>query len=160
MEEIYKEYSKKVYSYLLSLSKDENIAEELLQETFYSAVKNITKFRNESSVKTWIYAIAKNKWIDYCKKMKKINEVEMCENDQNIISKNTLEDDYLNKSELLEICNKIHKMDEKFKEVVYLRLFTNFSFKEIASITGNTENYVRTIFFRAKNKLKEDKKNE
>lgn len=156
MEEIYKEYSKKVYSYLLSLSKDANIAEELLQETFYSAVKNINKFRNESSVKTWLYAIAKNKWIDYCKNMQKSNEVEINENSIELVSDKTIEDDYLNKSELLDVCKKIHKMDEKSKEVIYLRIFTNFSFKEIADIIGKTENYARTIFFRAKNKLKED----
>ena len=57
MEEIYKEYSKKIYSYLLSLTNNPDIAEELLQETFYSAVKNIKKFRNESSLKTWLYTI-------------------------------------------------------------------------------------------------------
>lgn len=156
MEEIYKEYSKKVYSYLLSLTNDEDVAEELLQETFYSAIKNINKFRKESSIRTWIYRIAKNKWIDYCKKKKKLNEVEICENDIDFYSNNTLEDDYLNKSDLLEVCKKIHKMDEKSKEVIYLRIFTNFSFKEIAEIIGKTENYSRTIFFRAKNKLKED----
>ena len=73
MEEIYKEYSKKVYRYLLTLTNNEDVAEELLQETFYSAVKNINKFRKESSIKTWLYVIAKNKWIDYCKKEKKSN---------------------------------------------------------------------------------------
>ena len=156
MEEIYREYSKKVYSYLLSLTNDENIAEELLQETFYSAIKNINKFRKDSSVKTWLYAIAKNKWIDYYKKMKKTNQIEIYEESKDILSRNTLEEDYVSKSELIDICKKIHKMDEKSKEVVYLRLFTNFSFKEIASIIEKKEEYARIIFFRAKNKLKED----
>ncbi len=158
MEEIYKEYSKKIYSYLLSLTNNPDIAEELLQETFYSAVKNIKKFRNESSLKTWLYTIAKNKWIDYCKRTKKLNEVEITENSDDISSNTTLEEDYLNKNELFNICKRIHKMDEKTKEVVYLRIFTNFSFKEIASIIGKTEEHARTIFFRAKNKLKEDLK--
>lgn len=61
MEEIYKEYAQKVYSYLLNLTNNKDIAEELLQETFYSAVKNINKFKYESSIKTWLYVIAKNK---------------------------------------------------------------------------------------------------
>lgn len=160
MEEIYKDYSKKIYIYLLSLTNNQDIAEELLQETFYSAIKNIEKFRNESSLKTWLYTIAKNKWIDYCKKMKKLNEVEIAENSEDISSNTTLEDDYLNKNELFNICKRIHKMDEKTKEVVYLRVFTNFSFKEISSIIGKTEEHARTIFFRAKNKLKEDLKDE
>ena len=65
MEEIYKEYSKYVFNYLLSFTNNVEIAEELMQETFYSAIKNIHKFRNDSSLKTWLYRIAKNKWIDY-----------------------------------------------------------------------------------------------
>ena len=49
MEEIYKEYSKIVYNYLLSLTGNSEIAEELMQETFYNAVKNINKFRNREN---------------------------------------------------------------------------------------------------------------
>lgn len=77
MEEIYKEYSKYVFNYLLSLTNNAEIAEELMQETFYSAIKNIHKFQNNSSLKTWLYKIAKNKLIDYCKKNKKIKEIDI-----------------------------------------------------------------------------------
>ncbi len=156
MEEIYKEYAKRIYTYLLSLAKDEYIAEELLQETFYSAIKNINKFRNESSIKTWLFTIAKNKWIDYCKKNKKLLETPIYEKEQDILCSTSFEEDFLNKNELLDVCKQIHKLDEKSKEVVYLRLFTNFSFKEIANIIGKTEENTRIIFFRAKNKLKGD----
>ena len=75
MEEIYKEYSKIVYNYLLSFTNNTDTAEELMQETFYSAVKNINKFRKEASVKTWLCKIAKNKWIDYYNKIQKSNIV-------------------------------------------------------------------------------------
>ena len=156
MEDIYKEYAKRIYTYLLSLAKDEYIAEELLQETFYSAIKNINKFRNESSIKTWLFTIAKNKWIDYCKKNKKLLETPIYEKEQDILCSTSFEEDFLNKNELLDVCKQIHKLDEKSKEVVYLRLFTNFSFKEIANIIGKTEENTRIIFFRAKNKLKGD----
>lgn len=160
MEEIYKEYSKKVYRYLLSLTNNEDVAEELLQETFYSAVKNINKFRKESSIKTWLYVIAKNKWIDYCKKEKKSNEIEIYEKVQDIIYDKSIEEDLLIKNKLLSICQKIHGLDEKSREVIYLRMFTNFSFKEIGSIIGKTEEHSRSIFFRAKSKLKEVLKDE
>ena len=71
MKEIYEECSKTIYKYLLTLTNNVEIAEELLQETFYSAVKNINKFRGDSNIKNWLYKIAKNKWLDYCKKNKK-----------------------------------------------------------------------------------------
>ena len=71
MKEIYEECSKTIYKYLLTLTNNVEIAEELLQETFYSAVKNINKFRGDSNIKNWFYKIAKNKYIDYYKKNKK-----------------------------------------------------------------------------------------
>lgn len=71
MKEIYEGYSKTIYKYLLTLTNNVEIAEELLQETFYSAVKNINKFRGDSNIKNWLYKIAKNKYIDYYKKNKK-----------------------------------------------------------------------------------------
>lgn len=159
MDEIYKEYSKSVYVYLLSLTKNENIAEDLLQETFYSAVKNINKFRKESSMKTWLYSIARNKWIDYCKKNRKLKEIDEL-NEKDIISNRILEEEIINKNNLIDILKKLHNMNEKSKEIFYLRIFTNFSFKEIADIVGKTEENTRTIFFRVKNKLKEEFRNE
>lgn len=160
MEEIYKEYSKKVYSYLFSLSNDENIAEELLQETFYSAIKNVNKFKRESSVKTWLYAIAKNKWIDYYNKSREKKEVNLNEDDKILFSDDTIVEDYINKYELLNICKKIHNLDEKSKEIFYLRIGMNYSFKEIASIVENTEENVRVVFYRIKIKLREGLKDE
>lgn len=159
MEEIYKEYAKKIYNYLLNLTNDKDIAEELLQETFYSAVKNINKFKHESNIKTWLYTIAKNKWNDYYKKNKKSNEIQMIEESQDYLYA-TIEEEFLNKEELISVYRRIHKLDEKSKEIVYLRVGTNFSFKEIADLVGSTEENVRVIFHRAKIKLKEDLKNE
>ena len=79
MEEIYKDYFQYVFSYLLSFTNNPEIAEELTQETFYSVIKNIHKFQNNSSLKTWIYKIAKNKLIYYYKKIKKIKKMNIDE---------------------------------------------------------------------------------
>lgn len=155
MEEIYKKYAKKIYNYLLNLTNDEDIAEDLLQETFYSAVKNINKFKYESSIKTWLYTIAKNKWNDYYKKNKKSSEIQGIEENIDYLY-TTSEEEILDKEELISKYRRIHKLDEKSKEIVYLRIGTSFSFKEIAKIVGNTEENVRVIFHRAKIKLKED----
>lgn len=156
MKEIYEEYSKTIYKYLLTLTNNVEIAEELLQETFYSAVKNINKFRGDSNIKNWLYKIAKNKYIDYYKKNKKIKEIKIDECNENLLLDDSFEDKFENKEKLLNICKKIHRLDEKTKEVVYLRIGTNFNFREIGNIIGQSEDYARTIFYRAKIKLKEE----
>ena len=160
MEEIYKEYSYEIYKYLLSLTNDPETSEELLQETFYSAIKNINKFRGESSVKTWLYSIAKNKYIDYYKKSKKTKEIKIDECKDIFLLDTSFEEDYTKKEELLSVCKKVHTLDEKSKEIFYLRIGMNFSFKEIGKIIGKTEEYSRLIFYRIKKYIKEECNNE
>lgn len=160
MEEIYKEYSKYVFNYLLSLTNNAEIAEELMQETFYSAIKNIHKFQNNSSLKTWLYKIAKNKLIDYCKKNKKIKEIDIDKVDAKFLITNSLDESYEDRDELINLYKKIHRLDEKSKEVIYLRVKCEFNFREIGNIMGKSEEWTRITFYRAKIKLKEELKNE
>ena len=160
MEEIYKEYSKIVYNYLLSLSCNSEVAEELMQETFYNAVKNINKFRNESSMKTWLCRIAKNKWIDYLKKTKTVSEVSIDEIEEKFILVNSFEDEFTDQEKVIDLYKKIHNLDEKTREVIYLRIRADLGFKEIGEIMGESEAWARVTFYRAKVKLKEEFDNE
>lgn len=156
MEEIYKEYSKIVFCYLLSLTNNNEIAEDLTQSTFYSAVKSINKFRNESSLKTWLCKIAKNKWLDYYEKTKRCNETNIDEVNNKFLIEKSFEDDYADREDILNLYKKIHKLDEESKEVIYLRIRGELRFKEIGLIMGKSEEWVRITFYRAKIKLKED----
>ena len=61
---------------------------------------------------------------------------------------------------MIDVYKKIHKLDEKSKEVILLRIQGEFSFREIGNIMGKTEEWARITFYRAKIKLKEDLKNE
>ncbi len=160
MEEIYKEYSKIVYSYLISLTNNPEVAEELMQETFYSAVKNINKYRGEASLKTWLCRIAKNKWLDYLKKVKQTYEIGIDEIEEKFLLVNSFEEEFSNKESVLELYKKIHKLDEKTREVIYLRIRADLTFKEIGTIMGESEQWARVTFYRAKVKLKEEFENE
>ena len=82
-------------------------------------------------------------------------EIKINEWNENLLLDDSFEDKFENKEKLLNICKKIHRLDEKTKEVVYLRIGTNFNFRKISNIIGQSEDYARTIFYRAKIKLKE-----
>lgn len=159
MEEIYKEYSDIVYNYLLSLTNNVEIANELMQETFYSAIKNINKFRNESSLKTWLCKIAKNKWINYYKRSKEKNSISIDEINEALLVEKSFEDNLVEKEQIIELYKKIHKLDEPSKEVVYLRIKSELSFKDIGIIMGKSEEWARITFYRSKVKLKEEFEN-
>ena len=158
MEELYKENSKLVYNYLKSLCNDKELAEELTQETFYKAIKNINKFKGNSKISTWLCQIAKNLLINHKNKEKRLNIVSYDSDEQikNMLVDEKIEKDIENKNDLIGLYKKIHKLDEKTKEVIYLRIKGELSFKEIGEIFGKSEDWARITFYRGKIKLKED----
>lgn len=160
MDEIYNKYSKIVYNYLLGLTHNSALAEELMQDTFYSAIKNIHKFRNECNIKVWLCEIAKNKWLNKLKKdnRKKFNS--NFENIDNIVSLDTIEDNMISREEIIELYKNIHNLDETTREVIYLRIRAELSFKEIGLILNKSEEWSRVVFYRGKIKLKELMNNE
>ncbi len=154
MEEIYKMYSKLVYNYLYSLSNNTETSEELTQETFYRAIKGIKTFRNECDISVWLCQIAKNLWINYIKKENKTKIIEFDDNVENFL----IQDNIDNNIEAIQLYKEIHKLDEKTKEVVYLRILGGLSFKDISKILGKSEQWARITFYRGRIKLKEELK--
>ena len=155
MEEIYKEYFSIIYKYLCSLSHNENIAEELAQETFYRAVKNIKKYKGTCKMSTWLCQIAKNLWYTELKKEKRNLDIDI----EEMYESPDILEEYINKEQKMELYKKIAKLDDKTKEVIYLRL-NGVTFKEIGEILGKNENWAKIIFYRGKEKLKESEKYE
>ena len=154
MEDIYKEYFETVKKYLFCLTHNNDIAEELTQETFYKAVKNIHTFRDDCKVSVWLCKIARNTWLDSIRKNKKIKDIPEDKLFE-IESLETTEDTAISNHHKLELYKRIQKLDEKTKDVIYLRITGDLSFKEIGDIFNKTENWARTTFYRGKQKLKE-----
>lgn len=153
IEEIYKEYFEIVNKYLFCLTHNNDISEELTQETFYKAVRKIKTFRGQCKLSVWLCQIAKNLWYNELKKCRRIliTDEEYMLLLQN--EKNT-EDIVIENDEKSTLYQKMGKLDEKTKKVMYLRIIGEFSFKEIATILNKTENWARVTFYRGKEKLK------
>lgn len=160
MDAIYKKYCKCVYNFLYKLTNDIELSEELTQETFYTAIKKINTLNKKESIRTWLYQIAKNKWKDYLKKNKKAN-IDLDENTvENLVANYDIEEDMIAKDNIIEFYKKIHMLDIDTREIIYLKIIRNFTFKEISQILEKNEEWARTKFYRGKLKLKESLKNE
>lgn len=158
MEQIYKMHAKTVYRYLLSLTHNEDLAEEITQETFCQAIRCVGKYDGSCKVSTWLCSIAKNLWLAWIKKNKQIviSDVEI-ETDTVHSAENVVISD-MSKVELMR---KLHQLKEPFREIIYLRLSGDLSFREIGDIMGESENWARVNYFRGKERLmKEVKKDE
>ncbi|QUO32131.1 sigma-70 family RNA polymerase sigma factor [Faecalicatena sp. Marseille-Q4148] len=147
IEEIYEMYSRKVFLFLLSKTNNEDLAEELTQETFFQAVQCIDRFKENSSILTWLCGIAKNVWLKYLRKHQET--LSLREDILEIEDKKGINIQWEQK----EILQLIHDMNEPMREVMYLRLISNLSFYDIGEIIGKTENWTRVTFFRGKQKI-------
>ena len=152
MVEIYRKYMPQVYNFLFSLCHDAHLSEELTQETFFQALKSIDSFRGDCKIYVWLCSIAKHLWYNQCRKNKRIvdtDETFDIEDPQN------LEEQFIAGEEKVSLYKKMQNLDEKTREVMYLRITGELSFKEIGEILGKTENWARVTFYRGKSKLKE-----
>ena len=62
-DQIYQNCFDPVYRYVLSLSENPTVAEEITQETFFKALQSLDQFQGKSNLKSWLCAIAKNQWL-------------------------------------------------------------------------------------------------
>lgn len=155
IEKIYEQYCNTVYKYLFCLTHNEDIAEDLTQETFAIAVKEINKFKGNCKISVWLCQIAKHLWYKQLKKGRKDENISLEELKEEIPSHETIEDIVCKNEEKLKLFKDIQKLDEQAREVIYLRMVGNLNFIEIGEILGKTPNWARVTFYRAKQKIKE-----
>ena len=157
LEKLYLDYSDGLYKFLLYMTNDHLLAEELLQETFFQAIKSIHTFKSNCKIKTWLYQIAKYIYYQHHTK-NKINNQNFDES-LGYINEFYIPEKLLVKKENEKLINyAIMKLKEPYKEVVILRLYDHLSFKEIGEILSQTENWARVTFHRGKQKLQAELK--
>jgi len=151
-EDFYEQHAKNVYRYLFSLSGEADIAEELTQETFYQALKNMKTYRGDSTPQVWLCAIAKRLWF---KELDRRNRtVRMDESSfSHVAAPDDPAKEYEKQDERFTLYRAIRQLDADTREVIYLRLAGDFSFRDIGDILGRSEVWARVRFYRGKEEL-------
>lgn len=153
MEEIYKKYADMVYAYLFSLTGSPSISEELTQETFYRAIKNISGFQNKCKISTWLCQIARHTWYQYLEKKKRRKEISFHELDMDLPSFQNIEEEFLHRQDMAELYRRIWSLNPDARQVILLRITENLSFQEIGDLLNRSETWARVTFYRGKQKL-------
>lgn len=155
IEEIYEKYASLIKNYIYTITENDNLAEDIMQETFIVAINQIDKFRGDCEISVWLRSIAKKILYKETKKNKfentvSIDEIEISDNKK-------IDENYIRKENKVTIYKTLQKLDINTREVMYLRITGELSFKEIGQILNKSENWERVTFFRGKQKLdKED----
>ena len=149
--EIYTEYFTDVYKYVRSLSRDEAIAEEVTQETFFKAMRSAGQFNGSCKLYVWLCQIAKNTYFTLYQKSKRtmLTDMELHDNGPD------METDFIEKDTARLLHVQLHHMSEPYKEVFSLRVFGELPFYQIGELFGKTDGWARLIFHRAKKQLQE-----
>ena len=148
-EAVYREYFADVYQYVLALSRDEQTAEEVTQETFFKALTAIDSFRGDCQLRVWLCQIARNQYLTLCRERKRFGEAETEPGDSGI------EEGFADREAAKKLHRLLHDLPELYKEVFSLRTFGELSFSQIGELFGKTESWARVTYFRARQKLKE-----
>lgn len=150
-EVIYDEHFRDVYRFILSHSKNSQIAEDVVQDTFIKALKNINKLNDETKIKAWLFQIAKNTYLTHVSRSVKTVSIDEIE----IASARNEAMEFLNHDTAKRVRRLLHTMKEPYKEVFYLRVFAGLSFTEIAEIFENDQAWARQVYHRSKIMIKE-----
>ncbi len=153
MDEIFQQNAKIVYHFIYSMCRDDSLSEDLTQETFLKAIESIHRFDGSCKISTWLCQIAKHLLYQHWTRCKKYSFVEL---DESLEDGSDTEQQAMNRMELSDIWGKVQSLPEKMKQVVQLRILSDFSFKEIGQMLGKSENWARVTFYRAKLILAKD----
>lgn len=155
MDSAYQEYAKLVYRFLYTYTHDAHWSEELMQETFLRAVTSIHRYDGSCKLSVWLCQIARHILYQELRKKKRMETVELADQ----LSDHEAQDgetDVLRQESRTELYRAVHHLSEPEREVVLYRMTGELSFREIGEIMGRSENWCRTVFYRAKLKMKKE----
>ena len=159
LEAVYQRYADQVKRFLVCLTGDLALAEELTQETFYQAVKSFSRYDGSCKTSVWLCQIAKHCWYDHLKRQRhhpvlSLEALSQAGEDPPTGQGNDLpEISLLRRDTYVSIHKAIHSLREPYREIFLLRTLSELSFREIGEIFGRTENWARVTYYRARTML-------
>ena len=158
LEAVYQQYADQVKRFLVCLTGDLALAEELTQETFYQAVKSFSRYDGSCKTSVWLCQIAKHCWYDHLKRQRRHPALSLEELTQTGEEPAGTGDDLpeislLRRDDYVSIHKAIHSLREPYRELFLLRTLSELSFREIGEIFGRTENWARVTYYRARTML-------
>lgn len=155
---LYQKYKNDVYSYLISLTHNKTLSEDLTSETFLGAIKTLPKYKGEANIKTWLFSIARFKWYEHLRQ----NKLQFIDDDLleiYAVSEMNIEKDFVNHQLVARIYELLELETDRNKAVLLMRI-EGYSFYEIALKHNISESSARVINFRIRTKLREILKKE
>jgi RNA polymerase sigma-70 factor (ECF subfamily) len=154
LQDLMVQFGQDVWNYAFSLTRQQNLADDIRQDVFVRAYDKLDTFRGESSVKTWLFSITRNIAFDYRRSafLRKVTLVDY------IIEKGSnpsAEKEFFEKLDLKDAWKAVLSLSTKLREVITLYVHHQLSIAEIATLLQVSESAVKVRLHRARNKVNE-----
>lgn len=156
-------YFKQVFFFAKTFVKNDVEAEDVTQEVFVKAWKNLGKFERDKKFKTWLFQITKNTCIDFLRKHKNfvspesLDEQQMAENLERIMDKAPLPEELFETAEFsLKLESVLDRLPKIYQAVVVLHLQHDLTFQEIADVLDESINTIKSRYRRALLMIRQD----
>lgn len=145
-------YGNDVWNYAFSICRNSDLADDITQDAFLKVYRNLTTFRGEASVKTWLLTITRNTTYDYLRKAfwRKVTLVGFI---QSTGTSNSAETEAMEKLYASDIWKKVISLPPKYREILILHAHHQLSTKEMASILNISEGTVKSRLHHARLKV-------
>ena len=146
-------YGPRLYTQIIRIVKNEALAKDVLQNVMIKVWKNLSRFKKESNLYTWMYRIAHNESLTQLKSEQKRASILMCDSLVKIVpGHSTL--DTLSSDEISQYLREaINTLPEKQAIVFELKYFDELKYREIATLTGTSEGALKASYHIAKEKI-------
>lgn len=151
-DSIYADYYDLVFRYIRSLCRDSSLAEEVTQEAFFRALKNLKQFRGQCKLEVWLCQIAK--YTLFAMQKKQMRQTGIVDEPQSP----GVETAFLQADEARRAHGALHQLPEPYREVFWMRVFGEMSFAETGALFEKSESWARVTYYRARIKLREELK--
>ena len=150
-EKLFNENRDFIFKYLMKMTQNASLSEELTQETFFRAYMNYASLRNKEKASVWLCQIAKNTYFAWFNQQKRTQFL----SEPPIDSTPDIAELFEEKELADRAFSCLHALDEPYKEVFMLSVFGGVSLKDISTIFGKSESWARVTFYRSKQKIME-----
>ncbi|WP_299668006.1 RNA polymerase sigma factor [uncultured Polaribacter sp.] len=153
--ELVNTYKDLVFSLAIKMTKNKEVAEEVSQDTFIKAYKNLANFKGDSKFSTWLYKITYHNCLDEFKKNERKYKTATIDEDFSLNLKSS--DDVLktiekeDRAKMMKIC--LEELPKEEKTILWLFYFKELSLKEIQTITNFSEANIKVKLHRARKRL-------
>lgn len=153
--EIVSEYSHGLILFLNSVTGSSCLSEEIAEDTFCKLLISKPKYNGESSFKTWLYTIARNKALHILKQRNRYTDNSIDELN-GLSDEEDIEREYLKQEQKIQLHQALGKINAEYSQILYLTYFEGFSNKEAAKIMKKNNKQIENLIYRAKIALKNE----